>query len=283
MEFHINGVATEIDTNGKSFGDILGELDGNLETAGSIMMAIELDGKNVDPDELPALAARSATGPGRVDIRAESSSSMRASAINTLLEFLSAIGGAGEHDMDAVRDTFGRFRSAFGGLFSVEEESFLAAFTEDIEGGSGKIAETVPKLRSFFGERLAELEDPVGSMQGAARLFDALKDDLKEVPVRMQTGKDADAIRTMMVAVEIINKAVRLLPDFSRAVPGASSMEIGQKSWGEFFDGFNGMLRELAGAFESKDGVLIGDLAEYEIIPRLEALFSATARVSEGR
>lgn len=283
MEFYINGAATEAATAGRNFGDILGELDERLEAAGSVMMAIELDGRNVDPDELPTLALKGAEEAGRVDIRAESSASMRAGAMRTLLEFLSALSEAQGEDIAELRDAFERYRSAFGGLFSVEEESFLAALSDDLANGAQALAASIPKLRSFFGERLAEIEDPVGGMRSAAKLFDSLKDDLKEVPVRMQTGKDADAIRTMMVAVEVINKAVRLLPGFSLAVPGSSSMRIGEQSWGEFFSSFNDMLRELAGAFENKDGVLIGDLAEYEILPRLEALFMATAEATEAR
>ena len=35
------------------------------------------------------------------------------------------------------------------------------------------------------------------------------------------------------------------------------------------------MLKELTGAFENKDAVLIGDLAEYEILPRMRSFFSA--------
>ena len=43
----------------------------------------------------------------------------------------------------------------------------------------------------------------------------------------------------------------------------------------EFYGSFNDVLRELTGAFEHKDAVLIGDLAEYEVLPRMRDFFAA--------
>jgi hypothetical protein len=43
----------------------------------------------------------------------------------------------------------------------------------------------------------------------------------------------------------------------------------------EFYGAFNGVLRSLTEAFEHKDAVLIGDLAEYEILPRMRSFFEA--------
>ena len=39
-----------------------------------------------------------------------------------------------------------------------------------------------------------------------------------------------------------------------------------------FFSDLNRILTELIEAFEAKDSVLIGDLLEYEVTPRLEGL-----------
>jgi len=39
-----------------------------------------------------------------------------------------------------------------------------------------------------------------------------------------------------------------------------------------FYEELNGVLSELLEAFDAKDSVLIGDLMEYEIAPRLERL-----------
>ncbi|HAE21480.1 MAG TPA: hypothetical protein DCG47_04035 [Spirochaetaceae bacterium] len=276
MDIYVNGVSASLALEGRTLAELLGELDERLEAAGTIIIAIALNGENIAPEALPGLAATAADGPGRLDVHAESSSSMRAGAMRTLIEFLDAIAQSDGADSSSIRDTFERYRSAFSGLYSAEEESFLVALSEDLAVGPVALQLSLPKLRSFFSERLAEIEDPVASMKGAARLFQAIKGDLKEVPVRMQTGKDAEAMRCMMLTVELINKTVRLLPEFTKALGIASNMAIAGQSWEHFFNGFNDILRELAGAFENKDGVLIGDLAEYEIVPRLEALFSAT-------
>ena len=277
MEIIVNGMPAELKPDGLTLGQILGELDGRLEAAGGIIVSISLDGKAIDAEALPAVADLPGIGPGRLEIIAESSSTMKAGAIRTLLELVDASAQADMQSLPAVRATWSRYRGAFGGLYSAEEESFLDAFAAELETGQAGVRNAAARLSSFFGERLAEVEDPEGSMRAAARIFASLRPELAEVSVRMQTGKDAEAIKTMMLTVELINKAVRLLPEFSRAVPGAVDFSVDGKTVGEFFDGFNDILRELAGAFESRDGVLIGDLAEYEILPRLDLFFKAAA------
>jgi hypothetical protein len=120
-------------------------------------------------------------------------------------------------------------------------------------------------------------------MLTASQLFDSIRTDLSEVAVRLQTGKEAEGMRTMVMVVELINKTVRILPDFMRTVPGAAELAIGGRNIGDFYDDFNVVFRELAGAFENKDSVLIGDLAEYEILPRLSAFFDAAGAALEQK
>ncbi|TFG83388.1 MAG: hypothetical protein E4H20_05630 [Spirochaetales bacterium] len=275
MEIIVNGTPADLNPEELSLGQILGDLDGRLEAAGGIIVSIKLDGTPIDADTLPSIADRPGNGPGRLEISAESSTTMRASAIRTLLELIDAAAKADAANLPAVVKTWDRYRNVFDGLYAAEEASFLDAFAAELEAGPAGLPIAAAKITFFFNERLTELEDPAGSMQTAARIFENLRPELAEVSVRMQTGKDSDAIKTMMVTVELINKAVRLLPEFSRAVPGAADFSVDGKNVGEFFDGFNDILRELAGAFESRDGVLIGDLAEYEILPRLDLFFKA--------
>ena len=82
-------------------------------------------------------------------------------------------------------------------------------------------------------------------------------------------------MHTMVVIVELINKTVRILPDFIAVLPDSRDLRIDNQTIQEFYDNFNGVLRELMTAFEHKDSVLIGDLAEYEIRPRMAVFFKA--------
>jgi hypothetical protein len=288
----MNGTATEMETAGRTVGDILSELDEQAEKAGAIITGIRYNGQDLDAESIAGITGDPADGPGSLELSAESATDMKARAIETLLQLIEAAANTKDTETkEAVRNAWTSYRSAFDGLYSAEESSFLDAFGMEL-GATGSeadkldareaktdssagIGETAARLVSFFGERLAELRDPATAMMTASQLFDSIRTDLSNVAVRLQTGKEAEGMHTMVMVVELINKTVRILPDFMRTVPGAAKLTIEGKSIGDFYDDFNVVFRELAGAFESKDSVLIGDLAEYEILPRLSAFFLA--------
>jgi hypothetical protein len=54
---------------------------------------------------------------------------------------------------------------------------------------------------------------------------------------------------------------------------------LGDRSLGEFYTEMNGHLSELLEAFAAQDSVLIGDLMEYEVAPRLEQLGAALEEI----
>lgn len=299
MDISMNGTATEIAVAGRNVGDVLSELDEHAEKAGAIITGIRYNGKNLDAESIAGITGDPADGPGSLELSAESATDMKARAIDTLLQLIDAAAVATDTEThEAVRNAWASYRSAFDGLYSAEESSFLDAFGKELTGNGSAvnkiddkeaeagttagINETAARLASFFGERLAELRDPAAAMMTASQLFDSIRTDLSEVAVRLQTGKEAEGMHTMVMVVELINKTVRILPDFMRTVPGAARLAIDGKDIGDFYDDFNIVFRELAGAFESKDSVLIGDLAEYEILPRLSSFFLA-ARTAMGQ
>lgn len=280
MLFTINGSAVDAPSGGTSIGAVLSELDERAESMGNIIVEVRVNGTAIGPEELAAISDADATGEGTVDLIEEPAAELKSRALETLLQLVRASPAALESgDQDtagAAIEAWDSYRGAFGGLFSAEELSFVEAFAARLATGApgADLGELAQRLESFFGERLVELRDPGNAMLAAARVFDAIKADLSEVPVRLQTGKDAQAMRTMVLAVELIHKTVRIIPEFMR-MESAPSVEIDGATMPEFYGAFNNVLLELASAFENKDGVLIGDLAEYEIRPRLESFFAA--------
>lgn len=288
MEISMNGTATEIAIAGRNVGEVLSELDEHAEKAGAIITGIRYNGRDLDADSITGITGDPADAPGSLELSAEPANDMKARAIDTLLQLVEAATDANdEATLEAARKAWTSYRSAFDGLYSAEEGSFLDAFGVELAGNvetgiaTAGNSGTASRLASFFGERLAELRNPAAAMLTASQLFDSIRTDLSEVAVRLQTGKEAEGMHTMVMVVELINKTVRVLPDFMRSVPGAARLTIEGKNIGGFYDDFNVVLRELAGAFESKDSVLIGDLAEYEILPRLSAFFLAAGSAME--
>lgn len=280
MIFTMNGMTAEVALEGRTVGDVLAILDERAEAMGEIIVEVAVNGVALSPDELAEASNMAAAGESTVALVSEPAADLKARALESLIKLVraaaEAMGSGDAEAADSARAAWESYRTSFGGLFSAEEASFIDAFGERLVSGNsaaalGPLAEN---LATFFSERLAELHNPGEAMMAAARLFDAIKDDLSEVPVRLQTGKDAEAMRTMVLAVELINKTVRIMPEFVRT-SSSVPLEVEGTAMPEFYGALNGVLRELAQAFENKDGVLIGDLAEYEIRPRLESFYSA--------
>jgi hypothetical protein len=131
------------------------------------------------------------------------------------------------------------------------------------------------RLSSVFGERLAELRRPVAEMRAAAALFEARAAELADLPVLLQTGREDRAMKSVLYFIEIFNKVIRVIPELRRSGIDTASISVDGSSMPDFYGAFNGVLRELTDAFEHKDAVLIGDLAEYEVLPRMRSFFAA--------
>ena len=85
--------------------------------------------------------------------------------------------------------------------------------------------------------------------------------------MQLQTGRDREA---MAVVTDLCDAVQRLLPlvPFLPRDPGRERLVTE----------LNATLRDLLAAFEAKDTVLIGDLAEYEVAPRLAGLLPLLGR-----
>ena len=95
---------------------------------------------------------------------------------------------------------------------------------------------------------------------------------LKNVPVEMQSGKDVHAKLTIIKLSDVMN-AFCITITWSSLFPETfGSIKVGENSLSEFLADLSPILKDFSDALENSDSVLIGDLAEYEICPRLESL-----------
>ena len=288
MTVSVNGTRIELEIGDSSLGEVLAQVDDLVERTGYVILGLSLDGQPVNPDALPDLRDKKASGYSSLEIDSIRASELRSRAYAALLEFLGSLRewAGGSESPDSIREGWRTYNDTYSGLLSSDEHSFLDLMGRDIEAlGSelsaerGRLVRHAERLEPIFRERLEELVDPAEAMRSTSRLYEAERDNLLEVPVRLQTGKDAEAMRSILLFVEIFNKATRILPELSRAGAHISELHIDGKPLSEFYESFNTILRQLMEAFETKDAVLIGDLAEYEIVPRMNSFFDAMVGV----
>lgn len=107
----------------------------------------------------------------------------------------------------------------------------------------------------------------------------ALAEKIKDISVNFQSGKDKEANALIAEVASLIDEFCRTarlaayFPDeFSNFIADGIATDDGNKTVGDFFQDFMPILSDFEQAVESGDTVLIGDLAEYEISPRLSAI-----------
>jgi hypothetical protein len=153
----------------------------------------------------------------------------------------------------------------FSALFSGQTPASIRAWpAERMEQGSAVVEELGTLVRS----RLSEVERPADAL---GRRRDALRDrmpGLSEVSVLLQTGKDRAAMDIVIGFTDTVQSLMDLLPFLPPDQERARALS-----------GLVPTLRELVAAFTNRDSVLIGDLLEYEVAPRLERILPLLERV----
>lgn len=273
-----------------SLGDTLSAIDELLDTAGSIIVGLRIDGQTLDPEDFPRIKDRPISEFALIEVDAETQSAIKVKAISTLLELAALTGDAAaadsSDDWPALASGLGELAEAFAGLFSADELSFVqgaadlaaraAAQAPSPDAATkSELAAKMASLSVVFRERLSEIQSPEEEMRKAAALYAAQAEELKELPVFLQTGKDERAMKAIFLFIEIFNKVIRLVPELEGRGLDTKALKIVGESLPEFYASFNDVLRRLSSAFEDRDSVLIGDLAEYEVAPRMASFFAA--------
>ncbi len=120
---------------------------------------------------------------------------------------------------------------------------------------------------NLLNERLNEYVDPKKELDCSFKLLDEIKNDIEMVSIFMQSGKNDKATKTMSTFTNILHKILRIV-NFNMK----NKDIIVDNTILDFIQELDDILAELLDGYESQDTVLIGDILEYEISPRLEKL-----------
>lgn len=106
-----------------------------------------------------------------------------------------------------------------------------------------------------------------------------LSDSFLEFPVKLQSGKDKEATVMISKLADFIEKFCHTATLSALFADIYTKLTIDGKNVNEFFQEFSQILNDFEQAIASKDTVLMGDLAEYEISPRLQALATTIGNI----
>ena len=97
--------------------------------------------------------------------------------------------------------------------------------------------------------------------------------------MHLQKGEDAQAHKTITALADIIDQFCHAATYTALFPETFQSLKVDEKTLGEFFEDFSSVLEDFKNALENKDTITIGDLAEYEICPRITGITEALKKL----
>ncbi|MDR2617632.1 MAG: hypothetical protein LBC62_02070 [Treponema sp.] len=270
MEILINSSPADITLeNEKTIGDVLAGMEQWLAGSGNRLSGLLIDGKMISARELDGVFGLELKGLKTLDIRISSWQELAAEALGVLRETCNLYASASFEDRSGI---YAYWESSPAAAFLADRIPDMAAFAARTFQGEGLAPGALGVLAE---ERLRELGDPAGETAAIEGLVSEIAARMEDLPLDIQTGKDARAAETMQLFSRIGEKLFRILFILRLSRQGAEDFTVNGLHVREFMDDFNAALKELTAAYENRDSVLIGDLAEYEMAPRLIQFYSA--------
>jgi hypothetical protein len=280
MKITINGAYADIQVeNEKTVGEILAALEPWLAGSGHRPSGLIVDGEVIDTGSVDSCFEREITGIETLDIRTSSLSQLAAESLLCLM-----------YDIDTWENSGFDEKRGFSEHWKESPEANLLAeqapdlFDWAVKTFSGEGAGAA-ELRSVGGERLRELNDPAGELGRAKQAVAEVCDRLERLPLDLQTGKDAEAAMTVSIFSGIAEKVFRIFNVLRAEGFPVAETTVADMPITAYMGEFGGALGEMLAAYKQRDTVLVGDLAEYEMAPRLRGLYSAiynAAATAEG-
>jgi len=289
VDIRINDQALDFTIeNNETLGDIVKDIEAWLDGSDLVLYSV----KHEDRDLLSQPYEEWATTPhsevGTLNVMVKHTRELTVLNLQTILEYLGLLKQAVTAGKEGL---LGELFSGFPALAESVQKHFpnpdaalqtlialfLHAEAEEAAVWPGeKTQQAVKLIDQVSGNvsfRLEELLDPRAALKTLSGALKICIEEISEISILLQTGKDRQAMDTMVRFSELSQSLVRLVASvLADSVDPSKQVTVGGMGLQDFYQELNGVLSELLEAFDANDSVLIGDLMEYEIAPRLEQL-----------
>lgn len=132
----------------------------------------------------------------------------------------------------------------------------------------------ITRVKKLEIETVAE-NDILVALRNLSERFNYISTELLQVPILLQSSKDAKVSAVVTLFADEFDVMCHLMTLCSLFPTRFDSFTIGGQSVPNFLKDFTPILQEFENSLSSHDSVLTGDLAEYEIVPRLQLFCTA--------
>lgn len=117
------------------------------------------------------------------------------------------------------------------------------------------------------------------SFENLSKCFDSLSVKMENIPVDFQNGKATNVTSSIKELADTIDDLCHIAALATLFPETFTNTTIDGKNFNDFFQEFSPILLDYEKALQANDTVLIGDLSEYEICPRLQAISEALKNI----
>jgi hypothetical protein len=269
MNIYIDGNALDVTLEAEqTVGDLFVSLEKWLSDTGFRFAAFELDGKSIHASEVEKAFATNLCDVARIDVKTASITQLYAEALLDTAFFLKKYSTV---DVNEKENIANEWQASDGRSFLLKDHPVFAHKIDDCffqgKGDGDKLSEEIV-------ERLHEIINPRAALLSMKENVYDITARLEVLSLNMQTGKDREATETVYTFSQTAEKLFRiiwLIPDVAN-----------DPEYRTFFEEFTGVLKEFFAAYQAQDSVLTGDLAEYEVSPRLFELYDRLKAKSDS-
>jgi len=278
MNIFINDAKAEIALDEeKTLGDVMAGIEAWISPTGNRIQRVLTNGKEIPADVLSDSFNTPIEDIKRLDVYISAWRELACEALETLL---AACIHREEAPFDEREKIFTGWKESPGARFLDSDIPDIYELAEHVLSGDGL---SFADFTVIIEERLRELSDPWKETSDSQALVEIIAKRMEEVPLDMQTGKDKRAAETFQLFSQVFSKLLRVFSIHRSEGFSVEHFVIDDRPAITFIEEFNSVLNELSSAYESKDIVLTGDIAEYELAPRFLKFFTAIKNITKSR
>ncbi|NOY10161.1 MAG: hypothetical protein GXP33_15110 [Spirochaetes bacterium] len=271
----------------KTLGDIINVIQNWIHSSGFVMISLTLDDKEIKIAEQTDWQKTPLKGINCIDIKVNHVSELRISNLETVIRYLGMFSGSilsGDKKMfKELLTGFPFMLESLSGNYIIDNDT--SSFSEIIrklsadelknltEEKKEEITKLTDNIKIKVTDALREIQYPEDAIHEITGKLHASASEISEVSVLLQSGKDRQAMEYVVRFSDLTQRFFRILTalgDYGK-LEFSNLMIEGKKSM-DFYHELRDILSQLLDAFNARDSVLIGDLLEYEIAPRIEIL-----------
>ncbi len=297
--------------NEHTLGEVIAAVEAWLNKSNLVAASINLDLRDSDKQERDLIeepeenwSGTSIDGIERLVITARLVMEIQFSNIQTVLSYLDLLKSAVEkRDQSKIEDLLQGREDTFKSLNLIYTSSLNPSSFQEIndlrslleganaetilawpDGMRKRALDIIEVLDGMLSTRLDEMINPFTVLASSIKELELASNEIKDVSVLLQTGQEQKAMAAIIEFADLSQRLLRVLSSLEESSHiSLKELKIGEERASRFFADFNGILRELIGAFDTKDTVLIGDLLEYEVAPRIELFLNFLREVQNNQ